>query len=401
MKRLLGLIRSCIIIRVERWPGNILYFWLIMSNELNRDDILSRVLSGGSLTGAEALHLYQTTPLPELMALGHQVRMFLHPDMEVTWQIDRNVNYSNVCVSGCAFCNFYRTRNHAQAYVLAAEDYDEKIRELFRLGGDQLLLQGGLHPTLGLEWFEELFRSLKQRYPALRLHALGPPEIHHLATREGMSYHDVLLRLRTAGLDSLPGAGAEILCDRVRGMISPAKCTSEQWLEVMRQAHRIGMPTSATMMFGHVETPEERVEHLMKIQRLQQERPAGSPGFLAFIPWPFQAAHTRLQRQYPDLVPPTAEDYLRLIAISRLVLNNVANIQASWLTVGPQTAQIALWAGANDLGSIMIEENVVSAAGSSNRMDAPGMQETIRKAGFVPRRRDQEYRYLPDPEPVL
>lgn len=365
-------------------------------NNVTHQIIIEKALLGESIDSEQALELYHNCSLPELMAVAHQIRMNLHPAMEVTWQIDRNVNYTNGCVSGCAFCNFFRPQNHEDAYILDLKEYDEKIEELFCLGGDQLLLQGGLHPKLGLKWYTDLFRSLKEKYPALKLHALGPPEIHHIAKMENISYREVLVALREAGLDSLPGAGAEILSDRVRKIVSPGKCTTDQWLEVMRQAHQLHMPTSATMMFGHIETPGERIEHLIRIRELQQEKPEDSPGFLAFITWPFQGDHTRLKAKYPNLEPVSNEGYLRLIALSRIVLNNIPNIQASWLTVGPDAAQIALWAGANDLGSIMIEENVVSSAGSHHKMDAQGMQHTIRQAGFTPRRRDQSYHILPE-----
>ncbi|MDR1172699.1 MAG: CofH family radical SAM protein, partial [Bacteroidales bacterium] len=308
-----------------------------------------------------------------------------------SWQIDRNVNYTNVCVSHCRFCNFCRTRNSADAYITTDEEYDVKIRELFAIGGDQLLLQGGMHPDLGLPFYDDLFRKLKKRYPGLKLHALGPPEVHHIARKEGMSYRETLEALVKAGLDSLPGAGAEILSDRVRRMVSPAKCTAQQWLDVMREAHAMNLPTSATMMFGHVETERERIEHLVHIRDLQVQKPEDAYGFLAFISWPFQSAGTALERNMSIRSSIRTQDYLRMIAISRVMLPNVTNIQASWLTTGISAGLLALYAGANDLGSVMMEENVVSAAGAKHQTDVAGMREAIRKAGFAPILRNQKY----------
>ena len=271
------------------------------------------------------------------------------------------------------------------------EEYDRKIMELMALGGDQLLLQGGMNPALGLDFYTGLFRSLKSRWPGLKLHALGPPEVAWLARQGKMSYHDVLVSLRDAGLDSLPGAGAEILSDRVRKLVSPAKATVKEWLGVMREAHRLNLPTSATMMFGHAETIRERLEHLDMLRKLQDDRPAGHDGFITFIPWPFMDRGTRLAEKDGIRSRVTAPEYLKLIAISRLMLDNIPNIQSSILTVGRETAMISLHCGANDLGSVMIEENVVSAAGDPFRVSPGEMQQIIREAGFIPVRRDQRY----------
>jgi cyclic dehypoxanthinyl futalosine synthase len=276
------------------------------------------------------------------------------------------------------------------AYVTTIDEYSYKIDELLSLGGDQLLLQGGMNPRLGLGFYEDLFRILKSKYPSLKLHALGPPEVAFLAKKEKLDFRKVLERLHEAGLDSLPGAGAEILSERVRKMVSPVKASVEEWLGIMREAHRMNLPTSATMMYGHAETPEERIQHLILLRDLQQERPEGNYGFIAFIPWPFSDMDTVLrskgiQSSY------TAPGYIRLIAMSRIMLNNIRNIQSSILTVGKETAMLSLHAGANDLGSVMIEENVVSAAGTGFRYNADELQNVIREAGFVPRRRNQKY----------
>jgi cyclic dehypoxanthinyl futalosine synthase len=271
------------------------------------------------------------------------------------------------------------------------EEYRVKIEETFRFGGEQLLLQGGHHPDLGLAYYSDLFRQLKSEFPNLKLHALGPPEIAHVAKLEGMSHYDVLKALKESGLDSLPGAGAEILSDRVRRLISKGKCGGEEWLNVMRAAHQLRLTTSATMMFGHIETNLERMEHFAAIRQVQSEKPADAKGFLAFIPWPFQDEDTILRKIKRARNAVTGDEYVRMIAMSRIMLPNIVNIQASWLTVGKQVAQVCLHSGANDFGSIMIEENVVSAAGARFRFTADGIQNAIREAGFVPRLRNQQY----------
>ena len=355
---------------------------------MNIPDLYRKALDLQFLSADEGLFLYQNAPLAELMHLGSNLRQIHVPGNTASWQIDRNVNYTNVCVSHCRFCRFCHTRNSADAYITTDEEYDVKIRELFDAGGDQLLLQGGLHPDLGLKFYIDLFQRLKKHYPKLKLHALGPPEIHYIAQKESLTYRETLETLIKAGLDSLPGAGAEILSDRVRKIVSPAKCNTQQWLGVMREAHVLNLPTSATMMFGHSETERERIEHLIHIRDLQAQKPKDSYGFIAFIPWTIQNAG---KRKMNISNPVGVQDYLRMIAVSRAMLPNITNIQTSWLTVGIQTGLLALYAGANDLGSVMIEENVVSAAGATNKIDATGMQEAIRKAGFTPHLRNQKY----------
>ena len=367
---------------------------------MNNSDIYRKALALDPLTEGEALKIYRSDPLAELMLAADALRREKAGDPQVvTWQIDRNVNITNVCISGCKFCNFHcKPHQSDKAYITTIEEYDAKIRETLALGGDQLLLQGGLHPKLDIVFYEELFRELKRRFPQLRLHALGAPEVAHIARISRLDPETVLLRLIAAGLDSLPGAGAEILDNGVRRAISPGKPDADTWLAVMRIAHRLNLPTSATMMYGHLETPRQRIEHLIKIRDLQAECPSGNYGFIAFIPWVFRSSGTRLERE--GVVPDTsAAEYLRIIAMSRLVLNNIRNIQASWLTVGKTTAQIALHGGANDMGSIMIEENVVSSAGAHNSFDAEGIQQAIREAGFIPRLRNQKYEPRPWPLP--
>jgi cyclic dehypoxanthinyl futalosine synthase len=316
----------------------------------------------------------------------------------VTWIIDRNSNTTNVCIANCKFCNFYRRPGHEESYITTMEEYREKIEETFRLGGEQLLLQGGHHPDLGLQYYATLFRALKSEYPNLKLHALGPPEIAHVSKLEGMSHYEVLKTLKESGLDSLPGAGAEILDDRVRRLISKGKCGGQEWLDVMRAAHQLELTTSATMMFGHIETNLERMEHFAAIRQVQSEKPDGAKGFLAFIPWPFQDEDTILRKIKRARNAVTGDEYVRMIAMSRIMLPNVVNIQASWLTVGKQVAQACLHAGANDFGSIMIEENVVSAAGARFRFTADGIQNAIREAGLTPQLRNQQYEFRELPQ---
>jgi cyclic dehypoxanthinyl futalosine synthase len=339
----------------------------------------------------EGVHLFEKAPLTELMLVADELRKIAVPHGKVTWQIDRNVNTTNVCIANCKFCNFYRIPGHTDAYITSIDSYKKKIEETFRWGGDQLLLQGGHHPELGLSFYTTLFRQLKELYPSLKLHTLGPPEVAHICKLEKMSHHDVLSALQAAGTDSLPGAGAEILVDRVRRLISKGKCGAQEWLDIMHEAHKLHITTSATMMFGHVETLHERMEHLVKIREVQAKKPAEAKGFLAFIPWTFQDVDTLLTRIRGVHNLTTPEEYLRMIAVSRIMLPNVKNIQASWLTVGKQTAQLCLHAGANDFGSIMLEENVVSAAGAPHRFTAKGIQEAIREAGFEPQLRNQQY----------
>ncbi len=352
------------------------------------------------LSAREGKYLFEHVPTSELMLVGHELRKIQKPDLKVSWIIDRNVNTTNVCIANCKFCNFYRIPGHEESYITGIEQYKTKIEETFRYGGDQLLLQGGHHPDLGLAYYTGLFRGLKALYPALKLHALGPPEIAHIAKLEHKSHTEVLTALRDAGLDSLPGAGAEILNDRVRRMISKGKCSGQEWLNVMRAAHRLNITTSATMMFGHVETLDERFEHLVWLREVQAEKPESSKGFVAFIPWPFQDEGTLLRKVKGIRNNVSGDEYIRMIAISRIMLPNIKNIQASWLTVGKSIAQVCLHAGANDFGSIMIEENVVSAAGAPHRFTSSGIQDAIREAGFEPVLRNQQYEYREVPEAI-
>ena len=347
------------------------------------------------LDAEEGVALYKEAPLEELMFVANKLRQVHNPGNSVGWMIDRNVNITNICFSQCTFCNFCRKKGSPDAYITTTEQYIEKINELYSLGGDQLLLQGGMNPDLGLRFYTDLFIKLKELYPSIKLHALGPPEIVYLAKKEKKSFHEILSSLINAGLDSLPGAGAEILSDRVRKTVSPAKASAEEWLEVMKAAHRLNLPTSATMMYGHIETGEERIEHLILLRDLQSGKEKDHYGFITFIPWPFRDEGTVLREKHGIRSSYNSHDYIRLIAISRIILNNIGNIQASVLTVGKETAMLSLHAGANDVGSVMIEENVVSAAGSSNRFSAEDLQLMIREAGFVPARRNQKYESIP------
>lgn len=365
---------------------------------MNVDKLLSRALDFEFLTIDEGVYLYHHAPIADLSYVANALRKIQVPHGKVTWQIDRNVNTTNVCIANCKFCNFFRRPGHEESYITDIDTYKRKIEETFRYGGDQLLLQGGHHPELGLAFYADLFRELKTLYPQLKLHALGPPEIAHVAKLEGMPHIDVLRALKEAGLDSLPGAGAEILNDRVRRLISKGKCGGKEWLDVMRAAHQVNLPTSATMMFGHIETIEERFEHLVWIREVQAERPDGAYGFIAFIPWPFQDDGTLLKRLRGITNNVTGEEYIRMIALSRIMLPNIKNIQASWLTVGKRVAQLCLHAGANDFGSIMIEENVVSAAGAPHRFTSKSIQDAIRAAGFEPQLRTQKYEFREIPQ---
>jgi len=367
---------------------------------MNVQNLLSRALELEFLSIEEGVFLFENASTAELMFVGNQLRQHHVPNDTVTWIIDRNSNTTNVCIANCKFCNFYRRPGHEESYITDIPTYKQKIDELFEYGGEQLLLQGGHHPDLGLQYYCDLFKELKTLYPTLKLHALGPPEIAHVAKLEGASHLEVLLALKEAGLDSLPGAGAEILNDRVRRLISKGKCGGAEWLDVMRAAHKADLTTSATMMFGHIETNYERMEHLVWLRQVQSEKPEGANGFLAFIPWPFMDEDTILKRIKRARNSCTGDEYIRMIAMSRIMLPNVKNIQASWLTVGKKTAQICLHAGANDFGSIMIEENVVSAAGAAFRFTAQGIQDSIKEAGFNPQLRNQEYEYRDIPENI-
>jgi cyclic dehypoxanthinyl futalosine synthase len=363
-------------------------------------DLYKKALQFEFLSIEEGVFLFENAPLSELMNIADTLRRQQVPHGKVTWIIDRNVNTTNVCIANCKFCNFYRIPGHGEAYITDIPTYQRKIDETFRYGGEQLLLQGGHHPGLGLQFYVDTFKTLKKLYPALKLHALGPPEVAHITKLEKSTHREVLLALKEAGLDSLPGPGAEILVDRVRRLISKGKCGSDEWLAVMQEAHKIGLTTTATMMFGHVETLRERFEHLVRIRDTQAKKPENAKGFIAFIPWTFQDVDTLLARirGVHNLITP--EEYIRMIAMSRIMLPNIKNIQASWLTVGKQVAQICLHAGANDFGSIMIEENVVSAAGAPHRFTYKGIQEAIREAGFEPQLRNQQYEFRQIPATI-
>ncbi len=336
------------------------------------------------LSDAEAIELLEHGGLVDLGAAAASVRRRLHPTQDVTFIVDRNINYTNICTSGCRFCAFYRPPGHPDGYVLDRSLIDRKIEETLQLGGTAIMMQGGLHPDLDIEWFEDLFRHIKSHY-RIHVHSLSPPEVAHIAAGSGLSISETLRRLQAAGLDSLPGGGAEILVDRVRRLISPRKIPVQTWLDVMRAAHELGMPSTATMMFGSVDTAADRVEHMRYLRELQDE----TGGFTAFIPWTFQPGNTDLAKGHHGA---TGWDYLRLLAVSRLYLDNFPNVQASWVTQGRKLGQVALAFGANDLGSTMIEENVVRAAGVSHSITVEEMVATIRGAGFSPVQRDTLYR---------
>jgi cyclic dehypoxanthinyl futalosine synthase len=353
--------------------------------------ILDKALNLEFLSPTEGLLLYKEASLSELMLYASLVRKKIHPNNTVSYIIDRNINLTNICVSNCTFCNFCRKKKDKDSYTLSIDQYRQKIDELYAAGGNQILLQGGLNPELDINYYTNLFREIKKIYPDLKLHALGPPEIVYISKLSGLSFEETLSELIDSGLDSLPGAGAEILSDRVRKIISPAKCTVTEWLEVMKIAHKKGLTTSATMMFGHVETLEERILHLTKIRDTQNEKPQFSKGFISFTLWPLAGEGTRLIKRIPDIKPVSNNEFLRMLAISRLMLVNIPNIQASWLTMGNDIAQLCLHAGANDMSSVMIEENVVSQAGKNFTMGVPQMEKLIRESGFVPKLRNQEY----------
>ena len=351
------------------------------------ETIRRKVESGGRVTREEGIGLLRDADLLELGALADAVRWRLHPEPLVTYIIDRNINYTNVCSAQCAFCAFYRDLPSKEGYVLTKAELAQKIEETIALGGRQILLQGGLHPDLGIEYYEELFRWMKATYP-IWIHGLSPAEIKHIERVSSLSTEDVVGRLMAAGLDSIPGGGAEVLSDRVRSIIGIAKGTTGDWLSVMETAHRLGMKTTATMMFGHVETLEERVDHLLHLRELQDR----TGGFTAFIGWTFQPSHTAIGGE--EL---TSFQYLRTLAVARVVLDNFPNVQASWVTQGGKIGQVSLRFGANDFGSLMIEENVVSAAGAHFRLTEAEIARAIQDAGFVPKRRTMHYQIVGDP----
>lgn len=344
-----------------------------------------KIADGQQLNRDEALWLLSDADLLEVGKLADRIRRRKHPHGRVSFVVDRNVNYTNVCESQCKFCAFYRNAAADDAYLLEPEAIFAKIAELVAHGGTQLLMQGGLHPDLKITWFEELFRAIKQRFPQVQVHSLSPAEVIHIAKLSGLSMAECLRRLQAAGLDSVPGGGAEVLVDEVRQVISPNKIGWRDWAAVMEEAHRLGMRTTATMMFGSRETPADIVEHLLRIREIQSR----TRGFTAFIPWTFQPTNTELGGETASGV-----EYLKVLALSRILLDNIANIQASWVTQGAMMAQVALFFGANDLGGTMLEENVVAAAGISFRMSQEQVVELARGAGFKPAKRNTLYEIL-------
>lgn len=349
---------------------------------MNIASISHDVLSRKRLNPAEALYLYKNSDLLGLGCLANAIRQRLHPEPIITYVIDRNINYTNICMSGCAFCAYWRPEGHKEAYILSNQQLADKIRETIALGGTQILLQGGMHPRLGLKFYEEMFQFIKGNFD-IHCHGLSPSEVVAIADMERLSIETVLERLKRTGLDSIPGGGAEILTDRVRTILSPKKASASEWLAVMEAAHKMGIKTTATMMFGHIETDEEQIEHLFRLRDLQDR----TQGFTAFIPWPFQPKNTKLSH----ISPATGNDYLKLLALSRIVLDNISNLQASWVTQGPKMAQVSLFFGANDFGSTMIEENVVAATGVSHRLSEQEIRRLITEAGFVPKQRRMDY----------
>lgn len=360
--------------------------------------------TNGRLNRKEALKLYRSEDLLTLGAAADRMRKKIHPHGVVSFIIDRNINYTNICINKCRFCAFYRDEHDPEAYVLSRRKLFKKIRETVALGGTQILIQGGLHPGLDIHYYIDLLRAVKEKF-AIHIHGFSPPEICYIADKEGISVSRTLRALHEAGLDSIPGGGAEILSDRIRDQISPKKIGKERWLDVMERAHRIGMRTTATMMFGSIEEPEDIIEHLDAVRRLQDR----TGGFTAFIPWSFQPGNTELgngpkvkKRKETkkdggsdhELLPATAADYLRVLALSRIYLDNVPNLQASWVTQGLKMAQVALRFGANDFGSTMIEENVVAAAGVRYHVSVNDIISAIRSAGFNPAQRDMYYKII-------
>ncbi len=337
----------------------------------------------------KALKLLKESSIYELGEEADKIRQRLHPEGIVTFIVDRNINYTNVCINKCKFCAFWRPKEHSEAYVLSYKELAKKIEETIQNGGTQILLQGGVHPELGLDFYLEMLRFIKSNFK-IHVHGFSPPEINFLSKKEGLSIRDILLKLKEAGLGSIPGGGAEILSDRVREIQSPNKIKTSEWLNVMREAHRLGMKTSATMMFGSVDTDEDIIEHLHAIRTLQDE----TEGFTAFIPWSFQPGNTELKREQPELMPAGAVKYLRVLSLSRIYLDNFKNIQVSWVTQGIKIAQVGLRFGANDFGSTMLEENVVRAAGVSYRVTLDEIVNAIRSAGFKPAQRDTCYNIL-------
>lgn len=356
-------------------------------NTTDIQPVLERVLAGERMTTEECATLLESFDIARMGVAADEVRKRRHPEGVVTYIIDRNINYTNVCNVVCTFCAFYRRPGKPDTYVRTLEEICEKIDETIALGGTGVLMQGGLHPDFGIEWYEELLRTLRARYPDFQLHCFSPPEIHNLHLISKLSYEEIMARLKEAGLYSMPGGGAEILDDEVRKRVS-TKCTTDEWLGVMRATHKVGLRSTATMMFGIGDSTTHQVRHLQRIRDLQDE----TGGFTAFIPWTFQRENTALGRRIRE--EPTGLDYLRMLAVSRLFLDNIEHIQSSWLTQGLRLGQVALRFGADDMGSIMIEENVVSAAGAHNVADEKMLRYLIREAGFRPQQRDILYRHV-------
>lgn len=358
-----------------------------MNSEMDIQPILDRALAGTRLSTDDCTALLESNDIARIGVAADEVRKRKHPSGIVTYIIDRNINYTNVCNVVCTFCAFYRRPGALDTYVKTKEEIYEKIDETIALGGTGVLMQGGLHPDFGIEWYEDLLRDLHGRYPNFQLHCFSPPEIHNLRLISGLDYETILRRLRDAGLNSLPGGGGEILDDEVRQRVS-TKCTTDEWLGVMRAVHRVGLRSTATMMFGIGDSVVHRVRHLDRVRSLQDE----TGGFTAFIPWTFQRENTALGRRIKE--EQTGMDYLKMLAVSRLFLDNIAHVQSSWLTQGLKLGQVALRFGADDMGSVMIEENVVSAAGAHNEADEKMLRYMIREAGFVPQQRDILYRHV-------
>ena len=367
------------------------------SSDPRVEDILQRAVEGEALPGGEILCLMEDAELHALGRAAHDRRLRSCDPHRVTYVVDRNINYSNVCYVDCTFCAFYRHKKDKEAYVLSREQLHHKIEELQQLGGTQILLQGGHHPSLSLSWYLEMLADIKTSFPGLHIHGFSPSEIEHFGKIFKMPTLEVIRELQAAGLDSIPGGGAEILNDRVRGILAPTKVSADRWTQIMEEAHSVGMRTSATMMFGHVETFPERVEHLLRIRESQ----AHTGGYSAFICWNYQPGHTPMTEKQPDQLARLpvssfkgSQDYLRMLAISRLALCNIENFQASWVTQGKKIGQMTLFFGANDLGSTMMEENVVSQAGVRFRLSKAQMNAMIEDAGFIPAIRDNAYRIL-------
>ena len=359
----------------------------------SQHEIEKKVLSGDRVSEAEAMWLHEQAPLDWLGALAHEVRLRLNPNPWVTYNVDRNINYSDICTARCSFCAFYTPETSPEGYVLTWGQIREKLQELVEIGGKQVLLQGGLHPDYEVTWYEDLLRRIKQEFPEIWIHGFSAPEIVKISEVSGLDYYSTILRLKAAGLDSLPGGGAEILVSEVRDLMAVGKCTGSEWIEVHRQCHRADLATTSTMMFGSIEKPEHRIEHLRMLRELQDE----TGGFTAFITWPYQPDNTPLKKRVPRAA--TAVEYLRMNAVSRVYLDNIPHIQSSWVTQGEKIGQLALFYGADDFGSVMMEENVVSAAGIVHHLNEEKIRRSIERAGFQPMRRGMRYD-IQEPEPA-